>query len=268
MPEEKSQLSLLAITKHPGVVSLEKPGILVIDCGSFWAICQPMSAEEAQRFQKMAQNISWVTQRAILYEQQIQSLLPFSVLPFRLGTIYRSEENLKASLLSEGNTFSEQLALVDGCLEWSVKVYFDHQESATKSHASPAISALEKEIFEASAGRRFFLQKKLEKLQKEEKDFYLENALQELHKIITDFSEALVLKKALSKEITEKKEKMILNAALLLNENQQTSFIHQLKNWENSNSNSGIQLHLGGPFAAYHAKDFYDEQRDLCKKAT
>lgn len=108
------------------------------------------------------QNVEWVAEQGLHHEQVVAWYVDhFGILPSSLLTLFSTEEALRAEARKDADRIRDTLERFDGLREWDLKV--GHDVDALMDHlaeVSPRVAALDRQIEEASPGKRFLLNKK------------------------------------------------------------------------------------------------------------
>lgn len=224
-----------------------------VELGQLVAVGRWFSAEELKALEAMSDNLEWISKQAIAHDQVIKSVAKYgAVLPFKLGSLFSSEEVLRQKLEQHQEAFVAQLKQLKGKQEWSVKLYGDYQDLAAGQGVNEELESLKKLIAQSSPGRAFLLKKKAAKQESQAKLKQAEEAINGFCQELNHYALKLETKDAISKKITEREEDMLLNTAVLIDRDtlpQWESWLQkQRKHWQDRN----IELAVSGPWPPYH----------------
>lgn len=239
----------------------EKRGTFTIPLGEVEAVVGKVDLDEfrSEEIQKKAQeDLNWIKEKSLAHESVIEqamrsggSVIP--VIPMKFGTIFKSKDGLENSLLGNYLKFKDTLARVKDHQEWGIKAYLK-KECFLKwiEDNNSDIQAKKKEIAGLSPGMAFFAQKKLKEMVDMSCSEKLQEAAQEMFNTISGFTEEKIRAKNLERELTGKKEEMVLNAYFLVKEERLGDFRACVGKLSEDYALRGFQVILIGPLPPYH----------------
>jgi hypothetical protein len=200
----------------------------------------------------------WVQEKATHHHDVLSSFSSLSpILPLKFCTIYSSESNLKADLSVKKETIKKLISFLSGKEEWNLKIYC--QVDRIKDFLlkeNNMILQLKKEIESASAGRQFFLRKRLESFLSEEASRETRQYCLRLEEKLSKYFYASKEKQLWSKQVTGKKEDLIWNQSYLIEKDSGFDpFNDAVKQFQKTYEQAGIMVQLTGPWPPY---DFVD----------
>ena len=203
---------------------------------------------------KRLADMSWVEKNIRLHEKVIEEIMKDqAVLPFKFGTIFESETNVE-KLLKENNVeFKAVLAHLAGKEEWGLKIYCNtgYFKDAL-SAGNERIAEIDKEITAAGKGKAYFLKKKKDEIIKgvinEKISEYTKDCFERLKVTAVDTR----INNILPKEVTEKQEDMVLNAAFLVNNKRIKDLESVLAYLKAKYTNKGLIFDCTGPWPPYN----------------
>ncbi|MEI6049094.1 MAG: GvpL/GvpF family gas vesicle protein [Bacteroidota bacterium] len=239
----------------PGLLDhLKSGGINFIVSDDFCAIVKYVSNSEfsEENFRKNLSDIQWVESNAREHINVISRVMEFNtVIPFKFGTIYNSEDGLKKFITDYSGSLAENIHNISGKEEWSVKIYCDRDVLSEKiDELSQEADALEKQIMASSPGKAFLLKKKKTDLVENEIDRLCKNYGQEYYDAFQNLSESSSLNNLLPKEFTGREDTMILNATFLISKNKVTDFKSIAETLKEKNI-SGFFIEVTGPWPPF-----------------
>ena len=112
-----------------------------------------------QNFKNNLANLEWVKTHAQMHEKVIEQVMADTcVIPFKFGTLFNTEDSLKAMLQEYGQEFKALLQKLDNKEEWGVKIYCDKERfKGNLINDEPEVLKIENEIKSSSVGKAFFL---------------------------------------------------------------------------------------------------------------
>jgi hypothetical protein len=254
---DKGLIYIYCITgENPGQnVVLATRGVDYLNFNGLYIVRKLVSEEEfsEENLKRNINNIEWLEEKARDHIEVIQLIMKTcSVVPFRFGTIFQTEENLFRFINTYSSSLVENLELADRKEEWAVKVFCNRIKIADKiDDLSPEAAMLEKQIMASSPGRAFLLKKKKNETVEREIDLLYKNYSQLLFNEISQFSSRAVITNLLPKDFTGRDEDMILNAAFLVLTGHVKDFgstIYQLKQ---KYAPIGIEMEVTGPWPPF-----------------
>jgi len=199
-------------------------------------------------------DFEWVKAAARTHERIIEQVIADSdLIPFKFGTLFNTDNSLKAMLKEYGEEFKAILKRLENKQEWGVKIYYDPQklkESFTNNSAE--LSDIENEISCSSVGRAYFLKKKRDELIKDALNKMINECGQETFELLKELSFEARINKLLPKEVTEKKEDMILNSAFLIGNDEADDFTNMVDTLRMHYESKGFFFDCTGPWPPYN----------------
>ena len=199
-------------------------------------------------------DMSWVEKNIRLHEKVIEEIMKDqAVLPFKFGTIFESEANVEKLLKVNNIEFKAVLDHLAGKEEWGLKVYCNSGYFKDALCAgNERIAEIDKEITAAGKGKAYFLKKKKDEIIKdvinEKISEYTKDCFERLKVTAVDTK----INNILPKEVTEKQEDMVLNAAFLINKERLKGFVNVLAYLKTKYLNKGLILDCTGPWPPYN----------------
>jgi hypothetical protein len=229
-----------------------------VDCQEFnglYVIFKLVREEEfsEENLKKNINNIEWLEVNARDHIEVIQLIMKTtSVVPFRFGTLFQTEENLRRFVTTYSSSLIENLELADQKEEYAVKVFCDRMKLADKiDDLSPEAAMLENQIMASSPGRAFLLKKKKNETVEREIDLLYKRYSQLLFNEISQFSSQAVLANLLPKDFTGRDEDMILNAAFLVITGIVKDFESIIYQVKQKYAPIGIDIEVTGPWPPF-----------------
>lgn len=208
---------------------------------------------------KAQNNLNWIKEKAILHAQvideamQVDSLI-VSLVPVHFGTIYKNLASLADLLSKDYDQLVDALIKNRGKQEWSLKVYLtdkDKMQQIVRAE-NTVILAKEREISSLPAGMGYFIETELQDLIKKEANKELSLILHNIQDNLQSFAVSSVKCKNLGKEITGRKEPMLLNIAYHIAMEQVDTFLQAIDSANQSAKSRGFAMEYSGPWPAYN----------------
>jgi len=199
-------------------------------------------------------DFEWVRAKASIHEKAIEGVMKNAcVIPFKFGTIFKTEDNLKTMLEEHLQDFQENLKNLEDKEEWGLKLYCDMEKLKSAIGQEEAeILKMEKEINSSSSGKAYLLKKKKEKLLDIVVNKKLNKFSQDSFERLSKHSIQTRINKLLPKEVTERKDDMVLNAAFLVDKEEVGSFIRVTELLTTTYGESGLFFDCTGPWPPYN----------------
>jgi len=206
-----------------------------------------------ENFKKNLSNIEWLDAKVRDHLGVINQIMENNaVIPFKFGTIFQSEDNLKIFIADYSGSLTRNFAYIAGKEEWSVKVYCDRKMLCKQiDELSEEAAFLEKQIMESSPGRAYLLRRKKTDLIEYEMDRICKNYGQEYFDKFKNLSEAYNLNNLLPKEFTGREDTMILNATFLVEKIKVTELKGTVESIAKKDANSGFFIEESGPWPPF-----------------
>ncbi len=199
-------------------------------------------------------DMGWVEKNIRLHEKVIEEIMKNqAVLPFKFGTVFECEANVEKLLRENNAEFKAVLDHLAGKEEWGLKIYCDsgYFKDALCS-GNERIIEKDKEITAASPGKAFFLKKKKDEIIKdiinEKISEYTKDCFERLKITAVDTR----INNILPKEVTEKQDDMVLNAAFLINNKRIKEFENVLAYLKAKYTDKGLIFDRTGPWPPYN----------------
>jgi len=261
-------LYLYCIREKTGTPSFSEKGIdgkgevFVIPFRELEAVVSEVSLEEfaSGEIQKKAQeDLSWIKEKAVAHEKVIEEAMRkndkfLSVIPMRFGTIFKEKSSLEETLSEDYSKIKEVLNRIRGKEEWSVKVYLKDRERFEQviKEKNETIKEKEKEIASLPEGIAFFMEEELKEIISKEVEKELNDIVEALFESFKKQAVASVKNEVLVKELTGRREPMILNAACLISEEKIENFKEDAERINQEIQTKGFYLEYSGPWPAYN----------------
>jgi hypothetical protein len=226
------------------------------------AVVSKISLEDfdSEAIQIKAQNdLNWIKEKAIIHEEVIEEAMRkdgkiLSLIPMKFGMIFKEERSLKKALDESYEQFKAILKRLEGKQEWSVKVYLADIKKFEQGikEENEKIKEKEKEIASLPEGMAFFMEEELKEVVSQVTDEELDNIVETLFVSLKKHTSNSVKNKTLGKELTGRKERMVLNASYLIPEEKIRDFKKETECLNQKMQAKGFSLEYSGPWPAYN----------------
>lgn len=219
-----------------------------------------------ENLEKNLSDLEWLKIKVSMHERIVEDVMNGGcVIPFKFATLFNTEDSLKACLDEHGEEFRENLRHMEGKEEWGVKIYCDMDRlSNFLIKGNEVILAMDNEISSSSPGKAFLFKKKRKELIYKTIDRMVGIYIQDsLNSLIKD-SLRIRINKLLHGEVTERKEEMTLNAAVLLRKSKVDTFMKTVDLIRRKYEENGLIVDCTGPWPPYNFCGFHKERERKC----
>ncbi|MEW5767354.1 MAG: GvpL/GvpF family gas vesicle protein [bacterium] len=240
----------------------ERQEVFTIACHELEAVVSKVSLKEfdSETIQiKAREDLNWIKEKVVIHEKVIEEAMRrddniLSLIPMRFGTIFKEKARLEESLNKDYSKIKEVLDRIRGKQEWGVKVYLADRERVERvvKEKNEAIKGKEREVASLPEGMAYFMEEELREVISREVDNELNNMAEAFFKGLKKKAVASVKNKILGKELTGKREPMILNAAYLISEEKIEGFKKKASDLNQRMQDQGCYLEFSGPWPAYN----------------
>jgi hypothetical protein len=225
-------------------------------------LCAVVSHVEASQFEparlrRNLENLEWVAAETTKHERIVEAVMrDRCAVPFRFGTLFRTDENLMLQLRTNGAQLKTLLEHLEDKAEWGVKAYCDTQslENNIRSQDGP-VSDLNEAIRRAAPGRAFLLKKKREDLVKAALVDGLDQYAAQMVAALQTVSVQMRMNKILPPGMTDRSGIMILNVALLVANHDVPTFLDMAHALNERYVDQSIAVECSGPWPPYNFCD-------------
>lgn len=195
----------------------------------------------------------WLEDKVRAHEAVLEAALPQTPLvPFRFGTIYRSDEQVR-QMLREHAYLAETLERLAGTIELGVKAFLD-PEAFERSQGG------REDDEPAEGGRAYLLRKQRDRRLAEARASFAATCVQDSHERLSAAAEDGRANPLQRPEASGRAGEMILNGAYLVRAEHEDAFRKALATLESSNNADGVRYELTGPWPPYNFVDPDPEQ--------
>jgi hypothetical protein len=221
-----------------------------------YAVASKISADEfnEENLKKNLADFEWIKIKASIHEKVIEGIMKNAgVIPFKFGTLFNTEQNLKIMLKEHTKEFKDTLKFLEAKEEWGVKIYCCLEKlKEDLLQEDESLLDIDKEINSSSPGKAFILKKKKEELLSAVVNQKLNEYGQESFERLNQHSIRSCINKLLPKEVTERKEEMILNSAFLVDKDKVREFVNAVDSLKAKYNDKGLNFDCTGPWPAYN----------------
>lgn len=215
------------------------------------------TSEEIQK--KAWEDLNWIKEKAVIHEKVIEEAMRrddkiLSLIPMKFGIIFKDTTGLEEILTKDYFLIKEVLDRIRGKQEWDIKVYLIERKKFEQviREKNEVVKEKEKEMASLPEGMAFFMEEEVKEVISREMDRELNNIAGNLFERLDKQAVASTKNKILGKELTCKREPMILNAAYLIVEERIEGFKKEVDDLNQEMEEEGVYLEESGPWPAYN----------------
>lgn len=233
----------------------EPEGLKCLNFGKFFVVAKEVSEKEfgEENLKRNLSDIPWLESNAREHIRVISMIMEqVTVIPFKFGTIYYSEDSLRKFTEDYAAILTDNLHNIEGKEEWAVKIYNNRAVMSERiDNLSTTASDIEKQIMMSSPGKAFILGRKKADLIESEINRVCKEYGQAYYDEFKNLSESTVLNNLLPKEFSGREDTMILNATFLVNKNKAVDFKKTVSRLQNQNEYYGFSIEATGPWPSF-----------------
>jgi hypothetical protein len=223
--------------------------------GNLHAVARYVSPDDfsEENLKKNFGDLGWIEEQTREHIRIINLSMQWgTVVPFKFGTVFKTEDSLEKFFDDYRQALSENLETLKGKEEWALKIYCNN--SLLQAHINQnceAVKALQHDIAESKPGRAFILKRKLAELIEDETHKQLSNYGQLYFEQVEKLSSQTRTNPLLPKEVTERTEDMILNIACLVEKSQVDVLLRKTEVLQEEFRNAGLMPEVTGPWPPF-----------------
>ena len=220
-----------------------------------YAIVKTVSPDEfsEENLKKNFADLAWIETHARDHIRIIVEVMKGStVIPFKFGTIFISDERLGNFINDYSVSLTENLLHLKGKEEWSVKIYCDRTKLNSQiGEISQQVRDLELEIQKSMPGKAFILKRKKADLVEKEVQVAMCNYGQTCYDQLAALSATTRINNLLPKEVTERMDDMILNASYFVPVEKVSEFLAIIDQSQEKYKEVGFDIEAAGPWPPF-----------------
>jgi hypothetical protein len=184
------------------------------------------------------------------HEEVLDELIGTTVvIPMRMCTVYRTEENVRAMLRREEPNLKAALELLEGKLEWGVKVMSGGGRAGAGGPGAGSASAAE-DARTAPSGTAYLARRRAQREDREEQDRVLADAAAEIHESLGARAHAALLNATQAGDGAS--QGVVLNAVYLVDLEVTERFHREVDSLREQFEPLGLELIETGPWPPYN----------------
>ena len=214
----------------------------------------PASQFGASEFHSALNDSAWLKGRILAHEKVLEELRSsHDVVPFRFGTIYLNSSQALNALVRYRAELCDALDRIRDASEWGVKLYCDQDTLRRRIETeSESVRPLRDMLGHASAGARFFLQKKYAKALDGEAALAIASSVERIWQSLDTCARESAEIEVQPAAVHGRSADMVMNAAYLVAEEFQGQFRRMLAALQEEFAAQGFDYELTGPWPPYH----------------
>lgn len=221
----------------------------------FYAIVKYVSPDEfsEENLKKNFADLAWIEIHARDHIRIISEVMKNrTVIPFKFGTIFNSEESLGKFIQDYSGSLTENLKNIKGKEEWSVKIYYNRTLLNQQiGEISEEVRTLEQEILKSMPGKAFLLKRKKVELIEKEVEKVMRSCGQSCYDELAALSELIQINNLLPKELTERMDDMILNVSCFVKQGGVSELLSAIGESQEKYKNAGFDMDAAGPWPPF-----------------
>lgn len=229
--------------------------VFFLPVGEYFVGMKFVSPDEfsEENLRKNFGDFAWIEKNAREHIRVITEIMKGnSVIPFKFGTIFNTTDSLEKFIWEYSFSLSENFRRIQDKEEWSVKIYCDKKILIGQiSELCEDIKILERQILESSPGKAFLLNRKKSELIEQNIERLMKINGQACFEEYKNISVASHINNLLPREVTERQDDMILNAAFFIDKKDVVDFLHLANLQEGKYRSSGFSFDVTGPWPPF-----------------
>jgi hypothetical protein len=205
----------------------------------------PLPEYGDDQLRRNLEDIAWLERTARAHESvQEQVMRRTALVPLRLCTLYRDEAGVREALREKAGLFAQNLAAVEDCAEWGVKVFLAHGHEAANQAEQPAARA--------ASGLEYLAGRQRERQLGAQADERGTRCAQEVHAAVSSLARLERINPAQHPEVHGRDAEMILNGAYLVEHAQAEGLQGIVARLAEEWAAHGLDVELTGPWPPYN----------------
>lgn len=229
-----------------GGVDVTGPVALVAD-GELAAIAStvPLAEFGEDSIERNLHDEAWLEEKVRAHEAVLEAVLSrTSLVPFRFGTIYRGDEQVRR-MLRENAHLKDTLGRLRDTVELGVKAFLDSEAFERRQEGESGDETTE-------GGRAYLLRKQRERQLVEARASFIAACAQDSHAGLTAAAEGGRANPVQRPEVSGRAGEMLLNGAYLVRSERVDAFDKALADLRSRYEPDGVRYELTGPWPPYN----------------
>jgi Gas vesicle synthesis protein GvpL/GvpF len=232
-----------------GVASDDPP--FVVEHGKLGAIASlvPLGEFGEEELHENLNDVEWLEATARAHESVLdEAISSATVVPLRLCTLYRGEEQVREMLSRERVVFEDALRRLRGKAEWGVKLIAEPGSLESAAAADPDSDSVEP----ASPGAAYMRERSREARARETGDQIAADWADHVHRTAAAGASEALLNPVQNREVSGHVGEMLLNGVYLVDEEAEDEFRAIVDALADEYRERGASVELTGPWPAYN----------------
>ncbi|MFD0824878.1 GvpL/GvpF family gas vesicle protein [Neobacillus sp. M.A.Huq-85] len=246
----------LPTTEVPSILGIDQKMTGLLTVKDVTAVTTSVNSNDfsQQQIELKLKDAEWLKEKAFHHHEIISALHQYyTILPMSFCTIFQNEVNLESMLTNQYDEVLQKLLNLKDKQEWNVKMFCNAEKALSYIiRKNPAVVELREKLTSMPKGKQFLMKKKLEHLITSEVEIEQSKWWQRLNEQLSSVIAGTNLRSNWGKEVTERKEDMIVNSDFLIGKNKTEPFLEKIKELEKLFEAVGCSLHVTGPWPPYH----------------
>ncbi|HET9720936.1 MAG TPA: GvpL/GvpF family gas vesicle protein [Solirubrobacteraceae bacterium] len=210
----------------------------------------PLAEFEEEELRTHLSDVEWVERVARAHEAVLDDLCARTVVvPMRMCTVYRSDENLRSMLQREEAGLRAALEYLDGKVEWGVKVV---ARDAPAARPAPDIGAAADDARAATSGADYLARRRARRDEQAELESRHADAAAEIHDVLAALADDGLLNPIQNGELPGHQGRLVMNGVYLVERESTDSFHQEVEELEQRFASLGLELVRTGPWPPYN----------------
>jgi hypothetical protein len=209
----------------------------------------PLSDFDEEQLHENLNDVDWLERTARAHESVLDAALASTtVVPLRLCTIYRNEDQVREMIDRERAVFQDALRRLEGKTEWGVKLIAER--GALERAASPGDSPEAKA--DVSPGMQYMRERGRAAQARENADRIAEEWADRVHRRVASRAAEALLNPLQNPEVSGHTGEMLLNGVYLVDEEVDEAFRAEVAALADEFRELGASVELTGPWPPYN----------------
>jgi hypothetical protein len=235
----------------PGITGIGGSTVSLLDLGEVKAVISavPGDVYDPDEIDARIQDLKWVSEQGVAHEAVVAWFVDNSeILPVSLFTMYSTNTALKDAAAPRVAELAAEIERLRNKREWDVKISFNEREVERHANTlSARIADMDRELSEATPGKRYLLEKKRGEVLKAE----TRRAAQALADEAYDILRANTVAARMLPIPRSDSLPVILHAAFLVDRSAEPGLMQVFEREGRRLERVGVELRFSGPWAPY-----------------
>lgn len=221
--------------------------------GELSAIVSDLSLPEGTTLDMLLQEPKQVEALVLHHHQVLEDVAgQVAALPLRFGSLFSNDDGVRETLVSGHECFLRSINDIDGAVEWGLKVFCNRSRLAERlRNENPEIAEFQAKVSGASEGKRFFLERRLERLIDDEVGHAIARCLDQTTRLIAPRCRRFAKAKVRSAQHDGQEAEMVFNGAFLIDRGREDGFSAAVDDLRLAYADFGFDYKTTGPWPAY-----------------